>query len=134
MISGHDILASGVVFDPAPVDISANDALAASEATAGSEGHTRIDEATDFLRDLLAGGPLEVLDVEIQARKAGLLGDGKPLRQSKTFREARETLGVVSEREGFGKGARYVLRLPDTPCASENIMCALPQGRGAHGD
>jgi hypothetical protein len=65
----------------------------------------------------LAAGPVDVLEVERQARLAGLLGDTKRIRENKSFRAARKHLGVLSQRDGFGPGSRYVLYLPGTPCA-----------------
>jgi putative DNA primase/helicase len=62
---------------------------------------------SDFLAEILAGGPVDVLEVERQARAAALLGEDKRLRQNKAFRDAREALGVIAAREGFGPGARY---------------------------
>jgi putative DNA primase/helicase len=74
---------------------------------------------------------VDVLEVESQARAAALLADDKRLRQNKAFRDAREALGIVATREGFGPGARYVLSLPGTPCAPKTTMCA-PSQTGAH--
>jgi putative DNA primase/helicase len=98
------------------------------------------EDVTEFLTEILANGPVDVLEVEAQARAATLLADDKRLRQNKAFRDAREALGVLATREGFGPGARYVLSLPGTPCAPKNTMCAPFQTRahmdnpGAHGE
>ena len=76
---------------------------------------------------------MDVLEVERQARAATLLDDDKRLRQNKAFRDARKDLGVLSTREGFGPGSRYVLSLPGQPCAPKNAMRAhTPEG--AHMD
>ena len=91
-----------------------------------------------LLREALSQGPADVLEVEQQARSAGLLGDNQRLRQSKVFRMARQALGVLYRREGFGTGARYVLSLPAASCAPSNPMRAPLQDRahmhsqGAH--
>ena len=136
-----DILSSNVMFESDHVLQSIDEALTASESRgAVGGGQTSKDDAAEFLSDVLAHGPLDVLEVESLARAATLLGSDKPLRQNKAFREARKTLGVTTTREGFGPGARYVLVLPGAPCAPENTMCAPLQTRahmedlGAHGE
>lgn len=116
LLPGTDILASGVCFDPAPVDISANDALAASEATGDVSDRTGKDEAADFLQVVLSGGPVAVKEIERQAREAGLLADGKPISQSRPIRSARDDLGIMPHREGGVAGAgQWVWSLPDPP-------------------
>jgi putative DNA primase/helicase len=88
-------------------------------------------DVTEFLNEILAHGAVNVLEVESQARLAGLLGDTKRIRESKAFRDARKELGVQSKHEGFGPGSYYVLSLPGTPCAPNQPMCA-PFPGGAH--
>jgi hypothetical protein len=136
-----DILSSNVMFESDHVSQSIDEALTASESRGGAAGgQTSKDDAAEFLSDVLAHGPRDVLEVESLARAATLLGADKPLRQNKAFREARKSLGVATTREGFGPGARYVLSLPGAPCAPEDTMCALSETRarmanpGAHGE
>jgi hypothetical protein len=127
-----DIVSSNVMFEGEHVSQSIDEALTASESRGGNKGQTSSKEdVTEFLTEILANGPVDVLEVEAQARAATLLADDKRLRQNKAFRDAREDLGVVATREGFGPGARYVLSLPGTPCAPKNTMCA-PSQIGAH--
>ncbi len=134
-----DILSSNIFFESAHVSQSIDEALAASESK-GAGGQKSQAEAAEFLNDVLAHGPRDILDVESLARAAALLPADKPLRQNKAFREARKQLGVIASREGFGAGAKYVLSLPETPCAPKNTMRALPETRarmadpGAHGE
>ena len=129
------IIGSAVVWGNEPVERTADEALSSSESAGGITGK---DDAADFLRDALSQGPADVLEVEQQARSAGLLGDNQRLRQSKVFRMARQALGVLYRREGFGTGARYVLSLPAASCAPSNPMRAPLQDRahmhsqGAH--
>jgi putative DNA primase/helicase len=129
------IIGSAVVWGNEPVERTADEALSSSGSVGGITGK---DDAADFLRDALSQGPADVLEVEQQARSAGLLGDNQRLRQSKAFRMAREALGVLYRREGFGTGARYVLSLPAASCAPSNPMRAPLQDRahmhsqGAH--
>lgn len=129
-----DILSSNVMFESDHVSQSIDEALTASESRGGGTGQSSSKEdVSDFLAEILAGGPVDVLEVERQARAAALLGEDKRLRQNKAFRDAREALGIIAAREGFGPGARYVLSLPATPCAPKNTMCAPFQTR-AHMD
>jgi hypothetical protein len=67
----------------------------------------------EFLRDVLAGGPVDALDIEAQARSAAMLSDFKRMNESSPFRDAAAALGVVKKRIGFGRGARSQWSLPD---------------------
>jgi putative DNA primase/helicase len=128
-----DILSSNIFFESEHVTQSIDEALTASESRGGGGQTSSKEDAAEFLAEILAYGPVDVLEVERQARAATLLDDDKRLRQNKAFREARKDLGVLSTRDGFGPGARYVLSLPGIPCAPENTMCAPHPGGGAHG-
>jgi hypothetical protein len=59
---------------------------------------------------------MAVLDIEREARDAGLLGPDSPISQNKSFRSAREVLGITPQRTG-GTGAKgqWVWGLPDQP-------------------
>jgi putative DNA primase/helicase len=136
-----DILSSNIFFESDHVSQSIDDALTASESKGTAPGgQTSKDDAAEFLNEVLAQGPRDVLEVEALARAATLLGVDKPLRQNKAFRDARKDLGVLASREGFGPGARYILSLPGSPCAPKNTMCAPLETRahmanpGAHGE
>jgi len=135
---GSETIASAIAWEGDRIDRTADEVMATNE-NGGSERSGK-NEAVEFLKDILAQGPVDVLEMEKQARAAGLLGDTQRLRQSKPFRTARKEMGILSERDGFGIGARYLLRLPDAPCAPHNPMCALTPDRahmdrgGAHED
>jgi putative DNA primase/helicase len=108
---------------------SIDEALTASESRGGGGQTSSKDDAVEFLAEILACGPMDVLEVERLARVATLLDNDKRLRQNKAFRDARKDLGVLSTREGFGPGSRYVLSLPGTPCAPKSSMRAhTPEG------
>lgn len=127
------IVSSNVIFfDNEHVSQSIDEALTASENRGGSSRmqNSSKGEIAEFLNDVLAGSPVDVLEVDIMARNAGLLGDNKSMRDSKAFREVRDDLGVVSTRVGFGPGARYLLTLPKTACAP-NMAMGAPSGEGA---
>jgi AAA domain len=135
---GVSIPTSRIMYESTPISITANQALAARDSNAGSKPADAEVEA--FLRDALSGGPTDVSEVETMARAAALVGENQRLAQNKAFQRARKVLGVTSKREGFGKGARFVLTLPASPCAPENPMRTPLQTRahmtnpGAHED
>jgi AAA domain len=99
-----DCVASHVQWDNLPVTMSADEALAATAG--GDDGETLTDEATEFFRDVLERGETLVDDIESEARAAGLLGASQRIGHNKALRKARESLGIISRREGFGPGAR----------------------------
>jgi hypothetical protein len=82
-IVADDIVASRAVWNMEPVLITADEALA---------------EATEFLRAVLADGPVPAAEVNRMAREHGLT--------TKVIRSAREALGVKIERDGFGPGSK----------------------------
>ena len=108
-----DIISSNVMFEGEHVSASVDEALIASESRGGDK-HTNKEEATTFLRTLLAEGALPVLRIELEAREAGLLGPDNPISQNKPFRLAREQLGIAPQRQG-GAGANglWVWGLPN---------------------
>jgi hypothetical protein len=96
------VVASRVVWDPEPVAITANEALAA-DAT-GNETRTAKADAIEFLKAVLASAPVPAAEVNRMAREHGLT--------SKVVRSARESLGVTIERDGFGPGSKSLWALP----------------------
>jgi putative DNA primase/helicase len=112
LVSG-DILSSNIMFEGAHVSASIDEALSASESRGTGDKRTNKDEAAKFLRTVLGGGALPVLQVEEEAREAGLLGPDSSISQNKAFRSAREELGVTPQRRGgtAGKG-QWVWELP----------------------
>jgi hypothetical protein len=85
------------------------------------------DEAEAFLTDLLANGPVAAREVKRLARDAGIA--------ERTLDRARERIGAVTKRSGFGAGAKYHWELagtcspPDVPCSP----CSPASERGVHG-
>ncbi len=65
----------------------------------------RLDEARKFLLDILEAGPVEQKTVKAKAAEAALAW--------RTVERAKEMLGVVSRRKGWGPGSRCLWRLPD---------------------
>ena len=115
-VGGQHILTSRIGWESAPVMITADEALAAHDEK--REGKTAKAEAIDVLRDLLGRGELPVKDVETAARNAGVT--------SKPLRDAKNALGVVSRREGFGPGAVWYWKLP-TIDAQPTIDARVPE-------
>jgi hypothetical protein len=78
---GSVIWAPFVQWEPAPVSISADEAMAA--ATGGLEGKSALNEARQFLMELLADGALPQKEIMLgQWRKNGN-GDGKQHEEAK---------------------------------------------------
>jgi putative DNA primase/helicase len=96
------IIASRIVWDGAPVAMTANDAMAAEAA--GTEARTAKAEAIEFLQVALANGSLSAAEANRMARDHGL--------SAKALRSARETIGVRVERDGFGPGSQSCWSLP----------------------
>jgi RecA/RadA recombinase len=109
------VVGSAVAWENASVNMTVDQAL---KANAGDKDGTAKDDALEFLRELLEAGPVDVLDIEAEARAAAMLSETRRLKESKPFREAAKDLGVVRKRHGFGPGARVQWFLPDNPpCA-----------------
>jgi hypothetical protein len=91
-----------VVWDSNPVALTADEALAEPERP---EERAKWEHAADFLRELLAGGPVEADEVKRQARAAGITGA--------TLRRAQSKLGVQAARVGgLGKDGHWEWGLP----------------------
>ena len=93
---------SRIVYESAPISITANQALAALDSNAGSKPAEAEVEA--FLRDVLGRGPIDVSEVETMARAAGLLGENQRLAQNKAFQRARKIFWRDLEPRGFREG------------------------------
>ena len=73
------------------------------------EERTKLEDARDFLRDLLSDGPIEASKVEKQARGAGIA--------TATLRRAKTALGIKPWKSGFDGGWNWELprRCSSTP-------------------
>ncbi len=111
------IVSSNIFFENEYVSQSSDEALTASENRGGDGSLTSgKEDVAEFLTEVLAAGPVDVLEV---------------IRENKSFRAARKHLGILSQRDGFGPGSRYVLYLPGTPCAP-NLPIGAHSREGAH--
>ena len=93
------IIASRVVWDAEPVRITANEALAADAE--GAKGGTAKAEATEFLENLLANGPIPVSEIKDQADGAGL--------KWATVRRAQKALGIKPSKTAMEGGWAWQL-------------------------
>jgi AAA domain-containing protein len=103
------IVASAVVWDPNPVNILADEALRAVDSGDGDDRATLKDDAIEFLRIVLASGPLKVAEIEREARDARLLSGNQDISQAKPFRAARKVLGVLTTKAGMADGWIWAL-------------------------
>jgi hypothetical protein len=109
---------SRILWEPEPVTITADEAMAAPP---DDEDRTMTDEAVEFLRDVLIGGRVLARDLKRQAADAGI--------SDKALRSARIRLSVAVEREGFGPQARSYWRLSSAPLVPSNPTSALHANR-----
>jgi putative DNA primase/helicase len=120
-----------VSWEREPVNMNADDALAAErdDGTPGPEPEKR-DQAADWLRDILADGPVKVADIQQAAKDAGLTFGG-------AVRRARQELGIKPYKGQFQDG--WYWRLPEgvqTPAedaqqSPREITCT-PSGEPVH--
>jgi putative DNA primase/helicase len=100
---GREIATSRIMYETAPVTISADQAVAAVDGN--RENRSAKAEAIDFLTELLSGGPVPAKDIIKEASGAGI--------SAKSLRSARNTLGIKPEKPGFESG--WVWALPKMP-------------------
>ena len=74
-------------------------------ARSTSDQKSKLDEAMDFLWQMLADGPVLVTVCRAQAKELWI--------SDSTLRRARENLGVKSRQEGFGTEKRWYWYLPE---------------------
>lgn len=88
-----------------PVTTTADDAMSWASHAADDNGHSSArDDAAEWLRTLLADGPMPAGEVKGAAKDDGIA--------PRTLDRAKQALGVVARREGFGRGGRWVWELP----------------------
>jgi excisionase family DNA binding protein len=87
-----------------------------TEPATATTGAVALVEAMRFLRDLLAGGPLDARAVIRAAEQAGIA--------TPTLKRAKQLLQVRSTRVGFGRGSVWRWELP--PDATEPAEPAEP--------
>jgi hypothetical protein len=83
------------------------------------------------LRDALAGGALDVAELEVMARASGLLGERQRISSAKGFKRAKESLGIKSVRSGFGTGGGWLCELPSDRDEGRRHHCTAHSGGAA---
>jgi putative DNA primase/helicase len=107
---GQSIATSRVMYESGPVTISADKALAALQG--GQSAKSAKDEASDFLEDLLAAGPVPAKEIQEAAREAGI--------STKSLRTAKDALGIKPEKSGMKGG--WVWSLRRCPSDTEGVL------------
>jgi len=106
---GSVIWAPYVKWEDAPVTISADQAMAA--LAGGQEGRSAIEEAKQFLLEVLSSGEESQKEIKRQAEEAGF--------HWRTVRRAKDLLGVEAIRTGgIGEKGRWIWRLTKKPKVS----------------
>jgi hypothetical protein len=82
--------------------MTADEVMAAEVASTNDRGFPR-EEARDFLKQILADGPVDVTEVNKQAEKLGIA--------ERTLKRARGDLKIKAKKNDFDSG--WSLRLPD---------------------
>ncbi len=102
-----------VAWEPDPVQMSADDALAGDQKQ--GQGRTARDDAAHWLRDCLADGPMlapEVLEKAMAARFS-----------KRTIDRAKPLAGVLARKEAFGGGWVWELGAPPQDCQGDTEGC-----------
>jgi len=94
---------SCIAWEPTPVDASMDEALYRDDE------RSALDEATDWLEEVLSAGRVATTELQKLAKKAG--------HSWATLRRAKGKLGAKTEREGFG---------PDSKCYWRKFIDAQP--------
>jgi putative DNA primase/helicase len=87
----NNIEAPCILWDDAPVDVNADQAIAAASSAIKDGG--ALNDAKEFLRDLLANGPVDAKEGEEAGRANGI--------SVRTLDRARKDLGVKSDKTGY---------------------------------
>lgn len=98
-----------VVWEPDPVDVDIDDALARD-----SDGANDAGDAADWLREALADGELPATEVLKQGRDNGIT--------DKALRNALKSIGGRRRREGFGKGGMWFWSLSDDDIEKSEVV------------
>ena len=91
------------------VDVTADALL----EPAGGKSETAVDEAENFLLDVLAEGARPAIDIEKDARDAGVA--------PRTLKRGKERLGIKPQRQGFGKDGRWVWSIESARGAKADV-------------
>lgn len=104
-LDGHPGLSASVIDWLAPIEGTARDVLSEAETANGEREGSAVTAAAEFLRALLADGPMTANQVETEATGSGL--------SVASLRRAKKMIGVTVQRRGFGPGSECLWSLPD---------------------
>lgn len=76
----------------------------ADEVLADRKDETPMGEAAEFLRGLLADGPVKSTEIKALAKREGIC--------ERTLKRAKADLGIVAVKDGMGTGSTWFWRLP----------------------
>ena len=102
---------------------TARDLLA--PAGVDQEMHATRANIIEWLREVLADGPVPAKEMEKLARDMGV--------SMRTLQRLKSSAGVVSHKTGFGKGAIYTWQLKDDPRNFSCTPCTPTLESGEHG-
>lgn len=110
-----------LTWEAGAVDLKADGVLA---AMAGQGDGGAREEAREWLRDVLSDGPQPAADVKRRAEADGI--------KSRTLDRAKQDLGVITTREGYGSQGRWMWAMPHS--APELPKSAKPDGLADNGE
>lgn len=105
---------SRVMWEPTPITITADEAMAPAVE---DEERTMTDDAIDLLNDALSVGRVQARDIKRRAGEAGI--------SDKALRIARNKLGIVVSRTGFGAEIQSFWALPGSAVLPSEPISAL---------
>lgn len=91
-----------VVWDSEPVQSTADQALTMEAGEKSAT--TALDEAVEWLRDMLSDGPRSAKEIKEQSQTDGI--------KARTLDRAKSKLGVSATREGYASGGRWLWVAP----------------------
>lgn len=108
-LDGHPGITATRVLWAGTIEGTARALLAAAEITEDPGERSATDEAVDWLRSVLEGGPMRASEAQKQARNAGISDKG--------LRRAREKLGIKPRKQDFAGGWEWALpsKMPSNP-------------------
>jgi hypothetical protein len=92
-----------VAWDSSPVQLSADAVLGEAQQNRGRI--RKREQAKAWLKEMLMDEPLPATEIKRQAEADGF--------SARTIERAKEALGVVAQRHGFGKDGQWLWELPD---------------------
>ena len=87
-----NVVAPRITWDSKPVHMTANEAMAAADEAMRDRSEA-MRHAKEWLRELLAGGPVTAAEAKDKAEAEGI--------SDRTLARARKRLGVVAEKDGY---------------------------------